>query len=78
MPRPRPALDFLRLWLIVALPYAVLRAAFNIAVLRLVDLRVEFVYEVAFVSLGQAAVLWLITRRRPAAHAAQSRGSRLE
>lgn len=79
MTEPRPVATFLRLWLIVAAPYALLRLAFNLAVLRLVDLRAEFAYEILFVSLGQALVLWLVTRRRVTPPAVdQMRGSKPE
>lgn len=55
---------FLRLWLMLFFSYGLLKFLFNLSVLGWIDLRRAALLELALMPLGQAVILWLITRPR--------------
>jgi hypothetical protein len=58
---------FLRTWLVMFVAYTGLKLAFNLGFGSMIDLRATFLYEIAFMPLGLAVVLWVTTRRARAA-----------
>ena len=58
---------FLRLWLVMAFSYVLVKILFNFAVVGWVDLRLVAFKELLMVPLGQTLVFWFITRGRSAA-----------
>jgi hypothetical protein len=58
---------FLRLWLVMAISFVLVKILFNFVVLGWVDLRSTAFKELLVVPLGQSLVFWVITRRSRAA-----------
>ena len=54
---------FLRLWMLLAFAYALIKFAFDLAVFGWIDLRGIAFLELAVIPLGQSAVFWVVTRR---------------
>lgn len=55
---------FLRLWLVMAFSFLLIKLLFNFVVLGWVDLRSTAFKELLVLPLGQSIVFWVITRRR--------------
>lgn len=55
---------FLRLWLVMAFSFVLIKLLFNFVVLGWVDLRSNAFKELLVLPLGQSIVFWIITRRR--------------
>lgn len=62
---------FLRLWLVLAFSYALLRFLFNLGVRGFIILSPRFIDELIYVPLLQAAIFWVLAEvlrgQRPAA-----------
>ncbi len=54
---------FVRLWFLLFFSYLGVKLVFTLGVLGYIDLRPAAFYELGLVPLGQAVVLWLVTRR---------------
>jgi hypothetical protein len=54
---------FVRLWFLLFFSYFGVRLIFTLGVMGYIDLRPVALYELLLVPLGQAVVLWLVTRR---------------
>jgi hypothetical protein len=59
-----PLARWIRLWLVLAFSYLLLKFVYNLLWLRWIDLNFrDYLVEALSVSLGQSVVLWLVTRR---------------
>jgi len=54
---------FVRLWFLLFFSYFGVKLVFTLGVMGYIDLRPVAFYELLLVPLGQAVVLWLVTRR---------------
>jgi len=62
-PAPSSWKKFLRLWFVLGFAYFALRLIFNLSVMGWIDVRPVAFLDLTVVPLGQAAVLWMVTRR---------------
>jgi len=54
---------FLRLWLVMAFSFVLIKILFNLLVLGWVDIRPAAFQELLLLPLGQSVVFWFVTRR---------------
>lgn len=54
---------FLRLWLVMAFSYSIIKFVFDLAMFGWIDLRSVVLWQLALIPLGQSVVFWFVTRR---------------
>jgi hypothetical protein len=63
MVRPASWAAFVRLWLLLLFSYDLLTLLFDLAVFGYIDLRSAALVQLVALPLGQAAIVWVVTRR---------------